>query len=226
MRLVKRINELILDLYSILFYLATLAAAGVFALYLIYRKTLSQDLRGAVPYFWLTGLSAFYEQVFTFWLRVDATVYFRVYGLLDLLLVLYFYSTVIRGQKVVIWTAALLHVLVCAYLCIRFDRYNLTDADQVMVPLATVFIFYFTFCWFRQKFLEMQDRSLLSIPSFYMVSGIFIYSAATVFLFLYSSAVSQSKEVNFILDFWVFNIFMVIIVRIIYSIAIWMGRKT
>ncbi len=214
------------DIYSLLFFVGTLSAMGVLISYLINRNKLADDLRGAVPYFWLTGVSAVYEQVFTFFLRVDATVYFRIYGFLDPMLILYFYSRVLRGERAALWFAAALHVVVCAYLAINFDQYDLQQADQVMVPLATVFVFYFTFGWFRQKFMEMEDTSLLSMGSFYMISGIFIYSAATIFLFLYSSLVRKAEGVNFLLDFWVFNIFMGALARVIFIVAIWKGRKT
>ncbi len=183
-------------------------------------------MRAAGPYFWLIGLSSLYEQVFTLWLRVDATIYFRIYGLLDMVLMLYFYSQVVKGQRAAIWLFGLAYSIVFIYLWIHFDEYDLTRADQICVPISTFIVFYFTILWFRQQFLAMREESLLSMGSFYFVSGLFMYFAATIFLFLYSNLVFKSKAVNYLLEFWVFNIFMVILARLIFIIAIWKGRRT
>src|SRR5690606_1070842 len=115
------------------------------------RSRLTPEVLAAAPYFWLIALSSFYEWVFTYWLRIDATLYFRLYSLLEFLTLLYFFNVIVPRLRIMYLALLAIYMVPYAIMMFFYDRWDMQDADQVLSFLTTIMIYACSIGWFRHK---------------------------------------------------------------------------
>ena len=218
----ERIDELMF--YEIMYYLTSVLGLVLFGYYYRNREKLDPVMAATGPFMWLTALSCIYEVVFTRWLFVDATAWFRIYSLLEIAALLYFFRKAVLGYRVLFWISAVVYLGSFVYMLIRFEEYDIQEADQVLSLITTLVVYAYTIAWFRQKFIHLDDESLLQSGAFYFISALLIYFSATIFLFL-SAKMIYSNHKELYVQYWTFNVVMVTLTRLICIIAIWKGRK-
>src|SRR5690554_1271220 len=83
----------------------------------------------------------------------------------------------------------------------------------------TLFVFLFSFLWYRNLFIEAKIINPWRDPTYYFVSGLAMYYSTTVFLFLLSSFFFVSE--SYFYDYWLVNIMATFILRTFLIMGVW-----
>ncbi len=210
-------------LHEVLYYLAATWGLVLFWYYYVNRHRFDFEMKAIEPYMWLTALAGIYEVVVTKWLFVDSTAWFRIFSLLEVSTLLYFFNRIVSGFRPFFWISLLVYMSAFTYMLIKFEEFDIQDADQVLVLITTLIVYVYGIGWFRQKFMHPKDESLLQSGTFYIISGLLIYFSATIFLFLSAKLIYHNHK-ELYMQYWTFNIFMVSLTRLIFTIGVWKAR--
>ena len=168
------------------------------------------------PLLWLLTVATVYEFVGTKCFRINSDYWFRAYLLLEFGCLWYFFSRLFKGKF-----RGLFYDFLCGYLLyfvylLRFwGKAKGLQTDAYLSVVEFFFVFALSILWFRQVFLNLEVASLAKSQGFYFISSFIVYFAGTFFLFLIGSE-----------EYWILNIVMCLIMRMLITIGIWKGQTT
>lgn len=208
-------------MYLIIFYIA-LFSGFIPLIILFYRQGATGSIKYPVaPFIWLTAIASLYELVATVILKVNTTYWFQVYSLLELTTVYFFFFKTSQERYRAI-NKVLLLLLIASYIAsLYFWSNNGALLSNAINHISiTVFVIISLLLWVRNLFKETKVTNLWEYADFYFVAAISIYYFSTVFLFLLSNFIFNS-HLYFMSDYWLLNVIVTLILRVILSIGVW-----
>ena len=203
------------------YFIYTALFLGIIPLVVLVSKKRALDFNIPIlPFIWLTFIASVYEFVGTSLLGVNTSYWFQTYSLLEFLCIYYFFYSQYRSSYKKILTV-FLAILVLTYgTSFIFWRDNQLLVSEAInrIPIA-LFIFTFSFIWIKELFNKMVILNPWQHPTFYFISALSIYYAATTFLFVLSSFIFESKL--YFYDYWMVNIMATFILRLLVIIGVW-----
>lgn len=213
-----------MNTYTVLFYISNILGYIPIILYFILRgKFANNNFKGLLPYLWLVAISSLYELVFSYYLKVNVEIWFKIYTLLDfILIILLFSGQKNRPSRYFFWTFTFIYLIVFTFLTLTSDKIHYLKQDSFLNLLMTFFVITYSIIWFYKNFKLMESDSLLELPFFYFLSGLLFYYSGIIFLSLLSESIINSSLD--IYDYWVVNICFLILFRILLIVSVWKGR--
>lgn len=213
-----------MNTYTVLFYISNILGYIPIILYFSLKgKFANNNFKGLLPYLWLVAVSSFYELIFSYYLKVNVEIWFKIYTLLDfILIVLLFSSQKNRPGRYFFWIFTFLYLLVFTFLILSSQEINFLTQDSFLNLLMTFFVIIYSIIWFYKNFKLMESISLLELPFFYFLSGLLFYYSGIIFLSLLSESIINSSLD--IYDYWGVNICFLILFRILLIVSVWKGR--
>ena len=173
---------------------------------------------------WLTFIATLYEGIFTLLLNINTAYWFQIYSLLELLAIYYFFSKLFKAnynKSLAIFIIGMFIVYCFSFLFWNEDNKFISNAINT-IPI-TLFVFIFSFIWFRQLFQKMEVPDLLEDATFYFITGFFIYYSTTLILFLMSSFIFKSEL--YFYDYWLVNVIATLFLRICLIAGVWKMKQ-
>jgi len=188
------------------------------------KKEISSDTYFIEPFLWLIILSDLYELIVTRQLKFSSELWFRSYLLLEFSTLFYFFRKLLKGNyKAFLISYGILYLMAFITSLFFWNEWDKLKTDSFLSVLEIIFVYCSSILWFKDIFMELQEKSLLSVSVFYFLSGFILYFSGTIFLFLVSD---QIKKHNLGFEaYWNLNIFFNIVLRFLLIIGIWKGCK-
>lgn len=191
-----------------------------------FRKTnpcFKDEMLAIKPYLWLIFIGAFYELIFTSFLRIPSAYWFTAYTFLEFLALWYFFRELLGLRYMYFFKATMFIVTVGFLIILYYWEYDIhtTLEAYLLVPIL-LFVFISSFIWFKDLF-NKGMISLWIIPSFYFISGLIIYFSGGFFIsLLYDKLkiVTGLSETN-----WLVFVSGLIIMYIMITIGVWKGTE-
>lgn len=193
-------------------------------LFLVLRKRLRDEISLILPYLIITFFASFYELVFTYFLKIDASVWFKIYTLLEFLVLVHYFYRLLRGSYKYLYFCFVFLFLSCFGLIVfqgKITRFM--DGDSYLQVIESVFVITCILLWMKYAFINLKEDSLLKFSQFYFISGLLLYFSGTLFLFMLGSLILENEK-QYFLDFWLLNLFFNIFFKILLLIGIWKGQ--
>lgn len=188
-------------------------------LVLFFKKGAFAFKEPIAPFIWLIFLATLYEGIGTIVLKIDSSYWNKIYSLLEILTVFYFYFKLFQPRFKT--TFLLFFALLSATYGISFYWISSSSLITVainMIPLS-FFVLLGSFWWVRDLFRSDEIQNLWQNPTFYFVSAFYIYYLVTMPLFLMGSFIFNSNL--YFYDFAIVNILATLILRILLTIGVW-----
>ena len=200
---------------------------GVFPLLLYFakKKTFAKEADYLLPMVWLAAIGCFYEIGITLLLGISPKYWFRFYTLLEFCVIFYFYSKLFAGKYkylLRIFGISFLILFLVSLLFWNDSGINLA-IDSYLSSFETIFVFLFSFLWFRELFSNLHIKSLWESPAFYTIAGLILYFSGTLFLFLLSDVIYKNEKIHF-QEYWMLNVALTLVFRILLIISVWKGQ--
>ena len=214
-----------ISLWNFVFY--TCIAVGMIPILVLKRKGVvtTAETRYIEPFLWLIVISNIYEVICTRILYINSAAWFRLYLILEFLVVAhYFYRLLGRRCTAFFVSAAAVFIIAFIILGIYWKTIDSFMGDAVLSVIEIIFVYVCSIMWFKDIFINVEEDSLLQSPSFFFVSGFVIYLSGTIFLFLMANMLRKTESVDF-QSIWMLNIIFNIILRILLIIGIWKGQR-
>ena len=194
------------------------------SLFFLLEKKLNREIKLIFPFLFLTFFSSMYELVFTIFLKIDASVWFKIYPLFEFFILAHYFYKLLKGKyKYMYFFFSLLYLACFGLIVFQGKMYSFMDGDSYLQVIESVFIITAILLWMQYAFINLQQDSLLKYPHFYFISGLLFYFSGTLFLFLFGNLLLKKGNEEF-LDSWMLNLFFIIAFRILLLIGIWKGR--
>lgn len=171
-----------------------------------------------IPFIWLTAVATLYEFFGSVMLKINTSYWWQLYSLLEFITLYYFFYKLFGSsyKKTFILFVILLSVTYIISCVLWGEQFISTAINRI--PL-TLFVFTFSFKWFKELFKKMEIINPWQKANFYFVSGLSIYYSSTLFLFLLSNYIFMSNEYSY--DYWLINVIATFILRIFLTMGIW-----
>lgn len=191
-------------------------------LLLLYCKRRSPDVSAIAPYVVLIAVSSAYEFIANI-LSILTAVWYRIYGLMDFVLMYYFFRQLLpKFHRRWMWLMGLAFGALYVVLLFYWNELNPLTGDSYLFAVQTVFLYICAVLWFNDIFTNLTYESLWQSPAFYFVSGYLLYFSGTLFLFLMSHDIVFNEKLYV---YWKINISLNIVLRILIAIGIWKGAR-
>lgn len=208
-----------------LFKVALLLGPLPLLLFKIRQKKMAQETLPMEPYLWLVALSSFYEFFGTTLLNLNSEIWFRTFILLEFLCLLYYFFHLL-GKKPKLLFLAFFVVFSIGFVWLLF-LWNTIDnfaGDSYLSIIVTLFIYTFSFLWFKDLFTNLKLKSLWDCSAFYFISGLLLYFSGTLFLFLMSATLFKYDMASF-QKYWNLNIAFSFLIRLLLLLGVWKGQQ-
>lgn len=192
--------------------------------YFIVRNKLNRDISLILPYLVLAFFSSFYELIFTICLKINASVWFKIYTSLEFFVLIHYFYKLLQGRyKQLYYFFSLLYLTCFGFIVFQGKIGNFMDGDSYLQVIESVFVITVVLLWMKYAFINLQEDSLLKFPHFYFISGLLFYFSGTLFLYLLGNLILQEGAEDFA-NFWLLNLFFNIFLKILILIGIWKAR--
>ena len=198
---------------------------GLFSLVYYFLLSKTNVTKSIFPYVLLVAFSSIVDIFIIHLLQLDSEKWSQVYMCLEFI-VLWKVFTSNGGPKFryVSFFFLVFFYLSFFYFNVLTDEYSSVKSDGILSIITFVYIIFFSIYWFLSIFEKVDVPSLLNLPLFYFVSGLIIYHSGTLFLFLMSDEIKNSELSLY--EYWIVNLILVLLLRLLLLVAIWKGRKT
>lgn len=182
------------------------------------RKDKNQFNKYISMYLYFIALASLYELVFSYYLKINVEIWFKVYSLLEFILILQIFKTQKKGLNNFLYTFfTFLFISILTYVIFRIPEKHFLFHDALLNFVTFLLIISFSIVWFK-NIIKSNESFLLNIPFFYFLSGLIIYYSGIIFLSIFSLAIINSNmSIN---EYWIINIIFLIIHRIILIIMV------
>lgn len=192
--------------------------------YLIFKRKLKHETTFIEPFLWLVAFASLYEFFGTILLQINCNFWFRIYILLSFLSLLYFFYQLFNKKYKSFFVFFIMIFFSCfVSLIFVWNNSNNLQSDSFLNTIQTITILSFSMIWFKNIFTNLQIEYLWKSPVFYFISGMVIYYFGTLFLFLLSDIIYKNDKSS-LQEYWMINIFLNFIFRLLLIIGIWKGR--
>lgn len=202
-----------LEIFNALFIFSNIL--GYFPLIInILRKNKNKSSKGISMYLYFIALASLYELFFSYYLKINVEIWFKVYSLLEFILILQIFKSQKNGpNKFVYIFFTFLYFSILTYVTLLIPEKHFLFHDALLNFVTFLFIISFSIVWFKNYIKSNESLLFLNIPFFYFLSGLMIYYSGIIFLSIFSLAIINSEmSIN---EFWITNIIFLIIHRII-----------
>lgn len=182
------------------------------------RKDKNQFNKYISMYLYFIALASLYELVFSYYLKINVEIWFKVYSLLEFILILQIFKPQKKGLYNFLYTFfTFLFISILTYVTFRIPEKHFLFHDALLNFVTFLLIISFSIVWFK-NIIKSNESFLLNIPFFYFLSGLIIYYSGIIFLSIFSLAIINSNmSIN---EYWIINIIFLIIHRIILIIMV------
>lgn len=175
------------------------------------------------PFVLLVAFSSIYEIVFIYYFNFDSNIWSKIYLILEFIALLLVFTK--NSENSFKYTSFFFSVVFFSFyvyfVAINTELHTL-KTDGILSIIEFFYIIAFSIRWFISVFKRFQVETIVVLPMFYFISGLLIYYSGTIFLFLLSEEILNAGLS--LVDYWVVNIVLVLIFRILLIISIWKGR--
>jgi hypothetical protein len=199
---------------------------GVFpiAIYYLIKANRNEVLCAIFPFLWVVCIASLYEFFGTLIMRWDSKYWFIVYKVLAFFALHYFFYTVLKKKiKALFVVFIVLFLLLFLYYLVCLSQLDFFTINSYFNALQTIIVLTFSILWIRRIFITLEVDSLVNTPNFYFISGLVIYYAGTVFLFLLSNLIFKTYKSEF-QDYWFLVFVLNLVVRTLLILGIWKTR--
>jgi hypothetical protein len=192
--------------------------------YFIARSKNVRELKPIIPFITLTFVSSLYELFGSLIFGWNVSYWFVFFEILAFLCIYYFYFEILQKQFLKLFLLTLFLFLgFCFYLSLNFIIKDFFIVSSYLNTFTTLFILFFTIIWFRRLILDASIENLLENSTFYFISGFILYYFGTLFLFLISNYLYKFDALS-LQSYWVVNIILNLILRILLIVGLWKAR--
>lgn len=213
-------------MYGLLLYLALVA--GILPCVLYYKSGLnrcSSAIFFFLPFFWLTAIASAYETVGTLYLRIDTTIWFRAYDLLEFAALYYFFYNVILRKSSVYWSVFPIVYSVTYLVLIYFwHNFNELQVKSILSLISVSFIIVSVLLWLNRNFRSLQDSLKTNQALLLVISAVFLYYVSTLFLFLAANNIYVISSSTFG-HYWQLNIAATLIFRTLLIVSVCIAKR-
>ncbi|RYG37333.1 MAG: hypothetical protein EOO01_30255 [Chitinophagaceae bacterium] len=183
------------------------------------------DIRPLQPFLVLMAVGSIYELVASKLLSVPSKIWFAVYSVLEFAAVLYFfYQALQKVSRLYFVMFGVAYISLLVYFELPHGFLAGLNADGLHAIMATIFVFVSSAIWFKAIFTDMTGSPLLRSSLFWVVSGLLLYFAGTLYLFIVSDYLIKNPAID-IRRYWILNIVFNLFLRIILLVSIWKGQQ-
>ena len=194
------------------------------SLFFLLEKKLNPEIKLIFPFLFLTFFSSCYELVFSVILKVDVSVWFKIYPLLEFFTLIHYFYKLLKGKyKYMYFFFSALYLACFGLIVFQGKMDSFMEGDSYLQVIESVFVGTAILLWMPYAFISLQQNSLLKYPHFYFISGLLFYFSGILFLVLFGSLLLKKGDQTF-MDSWMLNLFLIIAFRILLLIGIWKGR--
>lgn len=206
-----------MSLFKILFFVSNIL--GYIPLLSFFKKV-NNKFKGLNFYIFLVAFSSFYELVFSYFLKFNVEIWFKVFSLLEFILIMQIFIYQKYRPKIIFFIFFFLfYMIVYLYILIYMNNYHFLLKDSFLNLIVFVFILLFSFFWLMKSLKSSELITYTKIPFFYFLSGLIIYYVGIIFLSIFSLEIIKSDmSIN---QYWLLNIFFLIVFRIFIIISVW-----
>lgn len=195
-----------------------------FLIYLLFYAQLSKETKNIGLFTLTIFLASIYEFIFSYIFQINVKYWFIIYNVIAFISIHHFFYLLLNKKHKVIFLFFIASFLFFIYL--YFTIWNKLDfliISSYFNTLQTIIIVTLSIIWFRRIFINLEVQSLSESPSFYFVAGLLLYYSGTVFLFLLSYSIIETDK-NTFFEYWLLNIILNLVLRILILSGIWKGR--
>jgi hypothetical protein len=188
------------------------------------RNKFPSQAKAFLPFLYLTAIASLYEFFGTNVAGLDVAIWFRIYGLLEFLALLYFFCGVlpVRIHRV-LYSLAIIFALEFIFFLFFGDMNEELLIDSILNCTTYSLVITGVMYYFVKRFDMLHfQRAVLDWAVFCFMAGTLLYYSSTFFLFLMAHSVLISNPGNFA-DYWVLNVIGTIVFRTILIFGIWKG---
>ncbi|WP_333887590.1 hypothetical protein [Sphingobacterium siyangense] len=201
---------------EILFYGALFIGVIPIIILFVEKKQFS-TIYGIAPFIWITAFATVYEFLGTIIFKINTNYWFQIYSILEFTGVYFYYYQLFKNKyEKSLKILSIVWIITYSISFLYWDSSNKATALAINSCSISVFVFYYSFCYFK-CLIEYTERNLLNNPNFYFVVGFSIYYATTILLFLSSKFLFEMGEYNF----WWVNIIATLFLRILLILGVW-----
>lgn len=212
-------------MFLILTVFTNLVGIASFIFYLLQNKKVREELKSILPFLILVFISSIYEIIGTNFFNIDSKYWFRLYTLLEFLVLFYFFKKILKKNHKVLFNLILSFFLaVFIILLFYWNSINSYTGDSYLSVIETFAVFLFTILWIKELFVKFEKESILEYSIFYFISGLLIYLSGTLILYLLSP-ILKLKYPELFYGFWVLNVFFNFLLRSIIIFVIWREQR-
>ena len=193
-------------------------------MYLILSKKLVSGISTILPFLVLTFFSSLYELIFTYFLKIDVSIWFKINTTIEFLVLLFYFNRLLKGSyKWMYYFFGCIFLICLGSIILNGKLDNFMEGDSYLQVIESVFVITCVLLWMKFAFINMVEDSLLKYSHFYFVVGLLFYFTGTLFLFLLGSLILENGN-QYFLEYLLVNLFFNIFFKILLLIGIWKGR--
>lgn len=194
-------------------------------LYIAKKKTFSEEVEHLVPFMWLVAFSSLYELVFTLAFRISNQIWFRFYVAIEFLVLYFFFKSIFQNRyKYYRNVFLLIFVTLFIGLAQVWKPADNLSTDSILSAVEFLFVIGLAISWFKEIFVNVAVNSLWHSPIFYFITGLLLYFSGTLFLFLLSDVILQNPALA-LSDYWLLNVVLTLIFRLLLILSIWKSQR-
>ena len=189
-------------------------------LFLVYRnkKSMTKSLI-FLPFLILVFLASIYELVVTAILKVDSSVWFRIYPLLEFFTLTWVFNRLFQG-KYRFWYLSFAGIFTFIWFVFFTDASSsFLQNEGVLNLLVLILVLSSCVIWFNKK-IRFESENIIVDPLFYFWVGLLLYFCGTFFLFALGELLFNTSKKMF-LQYWYINLFFIFILRLSLCTGIW-----
>lgn len=193
-------------------------------LFFVLRKRLVSEIWLILPYLILVFFSSLYELIFTYFLKIDVSIWFKIQTFIEFFVLMHYFFKLLQGNyRYIYYFYGSIFILYFGYIVVDGKISNFMDGDSYLQVIESLFVITSVLLWMKYAFINMVEDSLLKYSHFYFVIGLLFYFTGTLFLFLLGSLILENGN-EYFLDYWLVNLFFNIFFKILLLIGIWKGQ--
>lgn len=212
-------------MYELTIYFALLLGLVPIAFFYVKGSNkFSSQAKSFLPFLYLTAIASLYEFFGSIVAGLDVAIWFRLYGLLEFVALLYFFCKVLDANiHWLLYGLAIIFALEFIFFLFFGDVNEELLIDSILNCTTYCLIIASVMYYFVKRFDMLHfQRAVLDWAVFCFMAGTLLYYSSTFFLFLMAHSVLTSSPGSFA-DYWVLNVVATIVFRTVLIFGIWKG---
>lgn len=206
-----------IKLYEVVYYLALFI--GIIPLsILLWNKKAFDHKEAVIPFVWITAIATLYEYFGTEVLYINSTYWFQLYSFLEIVFLFYYFYRIF-GSKYKKSLYSMLAVLLITYIISCFFWSDKSSNIPLAINACSVSLFVFIFAFLHFNSLMTEETSVWKQPNFLFTVGFSLYYSATLLLFVFCEYLDRTT--SNLDEYWIINIFALLVIRILLIIGTW-----